>query len=441
MARERRLHSGITQMLPKRIHQYCGTRTANQNLAWIASWKEKNPNFEHYCWTEASAAEFIGRYFGAVVRSIFVNCRDQSRKELIFCAAILFARGGFYIGTDMECRRSIEPLTRLSAGMLALERTASARSVGIDQLKEKFVAADAHEECFGQLLVTLLDPSIAKFSDGRSGRTECSSPAVTAERSTVVWLTPDTVDHFVQTHPVSGMEASWDSCSGTIAPDAAKATVRWVPFLFLGHPRCGSASLSATLRRAGLRVGHERLGEDGAVSWWQTGRRLSGAICPMFSRGKAREGETWLGGRIFHYIRDPRDSIPSIMLENEVRCRANPSFQLRRRTLMARFDIDIGDMDAPVAAAASYALWNELAAQLSSKGAVRVENPEFSVISPSIATVGVLRSNLSVHKFGMVKPDIDVDDAIRRSPREVRLIMERFSQLYDGDPKTGSAVM
>jgi hypothetical protein len=203
--------------------------------------------------------------------------------------------------------------------------------------------------------------------------------------------------------------------------------------MFVGHPRCGSKSLAAGLRAAGLRVGYEGYGEDGVVSWFHTGWRLPHAKQPVFSNavGKDLPAEFWLSARVLHYIRDPREAIPSIVLENEAMDRTNNSFTYRRIRLKQRFGIDIGLLDPPAAAATSYALWNGLAEEAATDGLIFIEHPDLQRVIEGRDLPQLPHINTSRHLFGKDKPQIDVTAAVAASPEEAKPYLKKYFALYE----------
>ena len=386
-------------------------------------------------WSETAAAAFIAEQFGKGIGKQFESCAAPLEKASLFAAAVLLVHGGVYIGCSLECLQPIEKFFDLAGDVVAVSGCEEiSAQAGINPLAQEFLAARPRAPQLGRMFAALATRQGAGDAvRGFSWHNELQAADFEEqEKFSITWLAPDAIQRFVRVHSHDGGANANGSRRGAALQGeaAARAPVRWANLLFLGHPRCGSTALSAMLKSAGVRVEHERLGRDGAVSWWLVGRRIPDAAWPIFLHGPRENKEIWPGGRIFHYLRDPRDAIPSIVLENEVRMRANPSFQLRRRTLRQRFGVDINELDVPTAAATSYALWNRLAEDLASDGVVLVEKPELSNVLPGIGPLTPSRANTSLRKFGTTKPDIDFADAVRRSPYEAREQMERYLSLY-----------
>lgn len=425
-------------MIPFLIHQYCDRqRSADRGTDYTVSWRRENANFEYRVWSDAAASELVAEHFGHVISERFENCRDPLQRFFFFGAALLLVHGGLYIGHGIEYLQPAEQLLNCEADVIGIVRGDHGSPLAEAEVLERgFLAARPRAPQLGRLLAGFANGTLSGDPAGApswygalyaAGLEEC-------EKRSIIWLSPVSVQRFVRAHSYpddrtnlrQGANSKWAFCGDVLA----RPPVRWARLLFLGHPRCGSAALSAMLKCAGVRVEHERLGRDGAVTWWQTGRRLPETIWPAFARGARDQREIWLGGRIFHYLRDPRDAIPSIVLENEWKMRANPSFQLRRRKIRERFGIDIGELDPPTAAATSYALWNKLAEDLATDGTVLVERPELPNVLPGTIISKLRRANSSMRKFGTPKPEIDIPDSFRRSPREARLPLERYLSFY-----------
>ncbi len=200
-----------------------------------------------------------------------------------------------------------------------------------------------------------------------------------------------------------------------------------IDYLFLGHPRCGSAALAAGLTEAGLPVGHERLEDAGMVSWWHTGFHAQG-----HRFGKSSQTFPALNvGRILHYLRRPADALPSIEIENEQNGRDNNSFRHRARVIKQTYGVDLAELTPPQAAAASYALWNRLAASISDADTpILVEKPDFSIVSPDLHAEALPVRNTTQKKFGVKKAERDLDYFLADAPADIRDAIEAAEALY-----------
>jgi hypothetical protein len=356
--------------------------------------------------------------------------------------SVLLVRGGVYVDPQLECLGPIEPLFgSFDERGVFLARHESEERCSCSDFA--LLAGQSGATIFGRLLADLLSsvsigPNVG-FPPGSIALIRKIMTDKKPDESSVIFIDPaigqriwkriSSVTRWVQAS--QGKSPVLDGKSRLELGHTPTTSYRWARFLFLGHPRCGSRSLAAMLAAAGLSIGHERLMHDGAVTWWQTGRRIRHAAWPAFASGGQQHREVWLAGSVFHYIRDPRQAIPSIILENEANGRENNSFRFRRVKLKQKYGIDIGQMGTIEAAASSYALWNKTAEDLATAGRVLVERPELMIDHLCLKLDPATRLNSSERKFGKSKPDVDFKEVITCTSREVRVLLERYADLYD----------
>jgi len=82
-------------------------------------------------------------------------------------------------------------------------------------------------------------------------------------------------------------------------------------FLCIGHPRCGTSSISYYLNQMGYKVGHENMDYDGVSSW------MLAVKDDIYPYGNIINIDKYKFENIIHLIRNPFDAIPSIILENK----------------------------------------------------------------------------------------------------------------------------
>jgi len=409
----------------------------------VQSWRDMNPGFEHNVWSKETAGQILAENFGQHAKECFDVCESPASRAALFGAAILVIRGGFVVDPTRMCVRSIAPLAELSAELLL---THAHRGDDCDEGTDFLLwASNPRAKSVGCALTAMLTVIAC------GGQSACDvsmrfrsilDELLTAEAGAHLNLLDLDGGIFqAQSDTSCGAGSNREICIPTSQsrdelvafPANAKFGVsRWAPVLFLGHPRCGSKALATGLRSAGLQIGSEDFGTDGVVSWWHTGRRLPDTSYPTFTSGggKGNKREIWIAGKTVHYIRDPRDAIPSIVLENEAQGRRNNSFIYRRQKLKQKFGIDIGQLDIGTAATTSYALWNQLAGELATHGRIFVERPDFSAVFASVDLCSLPRANTSRQRFGKDKPEIDLADAVARSPAEARRSLEQYIALY-----------
>ena len=109
-------------------------------------------------------------------------------------------------------------------------------------------------------------------------------------------------------------------------------------FLCIGHPRCGTTSISDYLNQMGYNVGHESMGCDGTSSWMLAVKDNN------YPFGNIKTIEKYNFENIIHLVRNPFDAIPSIILENKYSPN-NKSYNFRRKHINNVFDINLPEID------------------------------------------------------------------------------------------------
>lgn len=195
--------------------------------------------------------------------------------------------------------------------------------------------------------------------------------------------------------------------------------------------------MATVLSSNGLICGHERLERDGMVSWWHTGNHLDGF---EFKNGK-NHPSNFSVDVIGHYIRNPIDAVPSILIENEYSGRKNNSFKFRCMLLRRWYGVELSDMDPLAAAATSYALWNDKAASISVlDSAIKVESPNLSQLIEKLPansecrerdmTVEPPRLNTTDVKFGIKKEKYSKLEILKSVNGDTKKSLQRYFDLY-----------
>ncbi|MEM6499880.1 MAG: hypothetical protein AAF709_24625 [Pseudomonadota bacterium] len=204
-----------------------------------------------------------------------------------------------------------------------------------------------------------------------------------------------------------------------------------IEFVFLGHPRCGSAALAAGLRQVGLDVEHERLGAQGLVSWWHVGFSEPNAGRGMF-RPSNKSMPRLHAGRVFQYLRRPSSAVPSIIVENDHNNRLNNSFRFRQKVILEKFGVDISAMTSAASAITSYVLWNRLAKSLANAAQpILVEKPDFNIISPDLDLQSLPVRNTTAQKFGTSKRSLDLRNELNDVPSGIADEILEIEGMYD----------
>ncbi|MBW3095856.1 hypothetical protein [Pseudohoeflea coraliihabitans] len=163
----------------------------------------------------------------------------------------------------------------------------------------------------------------------------------------------------------------------------------------------------------GVQVGHETLKADGLVSWWHAGFHQNGFFKGMLDD----KVQTLKAEKILHYMRNPIQAIPSIILENEASQRNNISFKHRRGTIKKYFGVDIAEMGPVGAAASSYIYWNRICQDIAMSPPIYIEIPDLSALGVAINKLPV--RNTSHEKFGHAPAELQIDDIARGAPTSV----------------------
>lgn len=149
----------------------------------------------------------------------------------------------------------------------------------------------------------------------------------------------------------------------------------------LSHPRCGSRFTSHLLSANGLSVGHERIHQNGIVSWTLVAER-------EHSPWGDSLGKLNIYKLRFVVTRSPLKAMISIMGENQV----IRSFAWRVQVIWEILQIDLMSPDIipqnPIAwAVASFTLWYEIALALDPIFIFRVDRSEDdSILSQNLGT-------------------------------------------------------
>jgi len=138
--------------------------------------------------------------------------------------------------------------------------------------------------------------------------------------------------------------------------------------LIIGHPRTGTAYTGTLLNSFGLDIGHEKMGNDGIVSWMFTVKDL---FNPFFQDEYAKSRYFTSFEHTIMCVRDPLTAIASIVRENTD---AEISLAFRRKHILKEFKIDIAAIESPFEMAiASYYYWSKINLNNKPELIVRIE--------------------------------------------------------------------
>ena len=109
--------------------------------------------------------------------------------------------------------------------------------------------------------------------------------------------------------------------------------VEYKEFLCIGHPRCGTGSISHYLNKMGYNIGHEKMMRNGTSSWLLSVNDIDNPWCKIIR-------DKFYFEVVIHIVRNPYTAIPSIMLENKYSPN-NASYKFRRKHIKEQLEIDL----------------------------------------------------------------------------------------------------
>jgi|GEM_PF-5333639 len=207
--------------------------------------------------------------------------------------------------------------------------------------------------------------------------------------------------------------------------------------LITGHSRCGSGFLSYLFRELGVDIGHEKMGKDGVCSWLFT-------VKDLYIPWEDKKTSYYVKFKyLIHYVRNPLDAIPSIVMENELHERA---YNYKRNHILRELNWDIDEYENAIdKAIASYLGWNKLVELQCPHQVLKVENAVEEAVNflqeNSIITIDEERVknividnkiNNSEQKYRKAKPQFTAEDWGKIS-LELREYLIKFCQAYNYD--------
>jgi hypothetical protein len=107
--------------IPKIIHQTWKTNNIPEKCKkWVASWKEKNPDWEYRLWTDEDNRNLIKEYFPKFLKIYDSYSRPIYRADIArYC--IVYIHGGVYADLDFECLKPLDKLIKDDSCFFGLE--------------------------------------------------------------------------------------------------------------------------------------------------------------------------------------------------------------------------------------------------------------------------------------------------------------------------------
>lgn len=149
-------------------------------------------------------------------------------------------------------------------------------------------------------------------------------------------------------------------------------------YLFIGHPRFGSGYLSSVLINAGIKIGHERVYQNGSASWMY----VVDDLC--YPYGDSMTYHKYFFRNVHMFIRDPLRALPSCIVENSM---VN-SYNFRRKHILKTFQVDLESFKNDVdRAAASIIYWYKMCELKRPASYVKIDNK--SSVKELITRLGI----------------------------------------------------
>lgn len=96
------------QKIPRVIYQtFEDYDIPNGMFNSIQSWKDLNPDYEHYFFNENDRVEFIEKFFDRNVLDAYLSIIPGAFKADLWRCCVLYEKGGVYIDSDMICLKSL----------------------------------------------------------------------------------------------------------------------------------------------------------------------------------------------------------------------------------------------------------------------------------------------------------------------------------------------
>ncbi len=431
--------------IPQTLMQFWDKATLPDDIApLVASWQAQNPQLQQRLFNDVTAREYLAQHFPAHYATAFDTCAIPAMRSDFFRYAYIYNEGGLYADASFGCESPLNSWFDFSQDLIFLLRKQA------NIITNSFIAAKKGNP----FLKAMVEQTVLNIQNQSSTNLWLvTGPGVIRQvMQNQPNLKPPTLLEFglFKQHcpPGAGLkhkkESHWSAVQkdGQIfadpkAPAAQSRPIAQpspntpldVKLVLIGHPRCGSKSLAHYLTSTGLNIGHERLEADGICSWWLTHMRRKNHI---FVQHQKNQTNILAPQLLCHFIRNPLDAIPSIVIENEFNQRQNNSFKRRREAIKSKYGVDLADHKPLVAATLSYIYWNKMAEAASPDLTIRVENMDTDLL-PLIhyfsltPNIPIPKLNTTAQKFGIQeKPKTDIQTLLEGVNGKARLYLEHY---------------
>jgi GR25 family glycosyltransferase involved in LPS biosynthesis len=210
--------------------------------------------------------------------------------------------------------------------------------------------------------------------------------------------------------------------------------IEYKDFLCIGHPRCGTTSISYYLTQMGYNVRHENMGQDGVSSWMLAVEDKS------YPWGNVQDKFRYYFKNIIHVVRNPFDAIPSIILENKY-SPDNKSYKFRKKHIKQILNIDLPDidikhlslLDETELAIKTFIYWNKICELSKPNTICKVEDiNSLQKFNTKNITVNTTKKNSNKQYAGKVyeKPNIS-NDIYEKINHNLKQELQNFCKKYN----------
>jgi mannosyltransferase OCH1-like enzyme len=96
------------QKIPKVIYQTFEEYDVPKGMySSVQSWKDLNPEYEHYFFNEKDRIDFIEKFFTPDVLDAYLSVIPGAFKADLWRCCVLYEKGGVYVDSDMICLKSL----------------------------------------------------------------------------------------------------------------------------------------------------------------------------------------------------------------------------------------------------------------------------------------------------------------------------------------------
>jgi len=212
--------------------------------------------------------------------------------------------------------------------------------------------------------------------------------------------------------------------------------VEYKEFLCIGHPRCGTGSISYYLNKMGYNVGHEKMMRNGTSSWLLSVSDTNNPWCEIVK-------DKFYFKVIIHVVRNPYTAIPSIMLENKYSPNS-ASYKFRRKHIKEQLEIELPEDvtdDTPFEEQVDIAVktlvyWSKLCGLLFPNVICQIENVssslnKFNKRNVNLNNLGKQKKNSRKLYCGKKYPKPVIDKSVYdRLPDETKKLLKWYCTTY-----------